>query len=137
MAQLQRFPLVQAGVLGGTPDLAPLLPLTLISRHNTLQASGLVDSGATVSVLPYDLGVQLDWRRQRQYQLSLTGNLGKYPARGVAIDAVVSPFPAIRQFFAWTRAPRVPLILGRINFFLEFDVCFFVAKAYFEVQPKQ
>jgi len=38
--------------------------------------------------------------------------------------------------FAWTRAEHVPLILGQINFFMEYDVCFYRWRAAFDVQPK-
>jgi len=139
MTQPERFPLVQTGTFGGRPDLAPMLPVTLGSPHGSVQATGLLDSGATINVLPHDLGIQLglDWRQQQRYGIQLTGNLANYHARGVALDLVIGPFPAVRQVFAWTQATNVPLILGRIHFFLEFEVCFFRAKAYFEVQPKQ
>ena len=40
-------------------SLTPVLPLTLIGS-NRVATSGLVDSGATVNVLPYALGAQLD-----------------------------------------------------------------------------
>jgi len=48
----------------------------------------------------------------------------------------VASFPAVELAFAWTQAATVPLILGQINFFLEFDVCFFRSQSAFEVQPK-
>ena len=38
--------------------------------------------------------------------------------------------------FAWTQAAEVPLLLGQVNFFMEFDVCFFRAQAAFEIKPK-
>jgi hypothetical protein len=79
MSQPQRFPLVQLGRVGGIPNLAPMLPITLVSPQHKIQADGLVDCGSTVSVLPYDLGVQLglDWHKQQRYSLQLTGGLGR------------------------------------------------------------
>ena len=40
-------------------DSLPRLPLSLLREDRRVEASGLVDSGATVNVLPYDLGLQL------------------------------------------------------------------------------
>ena len=38
--------------------------------------------------------------------------------------------------FAWAQSDAVGIILGQVNFFLEFDVCFFRSRASFEVRPK-
>jgi len=43
-------------------DSLPRLPLTLHYSNQTFDVVGLVDSSATVSVLPYDVGVQLGAR---------------------------------------------------------------------------
>lgn len=37
----------------------------------------------------------------------------------------VASFPPVERAFAWTQATDVPMILGQVNFFVEFDVCFF------------
>lgn len=50
--------------------------------------------------------------------------------------AAVSSFPAVRLAFAWAQTDDVSVILGQVNFFLEFDVCFFRSRALFEVRPK-
>ncbi len=41
--------------------------------------------------------------------------------------------PALRQCCLY----QVSTILGQVNFFLEFEVCFFRARALFDVRPKQ
>ena len=48
-------------------DSLPRLPLTLHSREQRVEAIGLVDSGATVNVLPYRVGLALGalWSAQR------------------------------------------------------------------------
>ena len=68
-------------------DLLPDLPILLRSPPHTLSGLALVDSGATVSVLPYSLGLQLgfDWNSQ-SLQLRLTGVLAHVEARGRAFD---------------------------------------------------
>jgi hypothetical protein len=40
-------------------DSLPRLPLTLSHHERNLQVNGLVDSGATVNVLPHSIGLQL------------------------------------------------------------------------------
>ncbi|MCS6839182.1 MAG: hypothetical protein NZ701_00225, partial [Roseiflexus sp.] len=92
----------------------------------------------TVNVLPYPVGLQLGliWERQTT-SIQLTGNLAQAPARAVVLSATITPFPSVRLAFAWTQLDAVPIILGQVNFFLEFDVCFFRAQSIVEIRPKQ
>ncbi|OIP72171.1 MAG: hypothetical protein AUK48_11415 [Oscillatoriales cyanobacterium CG2_30_44_21] len=122
----------------GMVDRMPYLPLTLISNGKSLNTEGLLDTGASVNVLPYDLGLQLGliWEDETLSVL-LAGNLARFEARAVVVDAQVSSFSTVNLAFAWTQAPNVPLILGQANFFFEFDVCFFRASSEFEVCPKR
>ncbi len=112
------------------------MPITLGYEQREIAASGLVDSGATLNVLPYDLGVQLGavWERQL-VPVRLTGNLAESDARAIVLAAKVGRFPPVRLAFAWTRSDRMPLILGQVNFFMEFDVCFARSRLFFEVKP--
>jgi hypothetical protein len=66
----------------------------------------------------------------------LTGNLAKFPAKGVILSATVDLFEPVVLAFAWTQAQNIPLILGRINFFQEFDICFYGSQLVFEIAPK-
>ena len=52
------------------------------------------------------------------------------------VTAEVGDFASVRLAFAWTQGEKVSLILGQMNFFMEFDVCFFRSKLEFEVNPK-
>lgn len=116
----------------------PYLPLTLASNGHSLNIEGLLDTGASVNVLPYEIGMQLGliWENETLSVL-LAGNLARFEARAVVVNAQVSSFSAVNLAFAWTQAPDIPLILGQANFFFEFDVCFFRARSEFEVCPKQ
>jgi len=138
MVDTQRFPykIIDSGL--GMVDRMPYLPLTLSLDDQSLNTEGLLDTGANVNVLPYELGLQLGliWEDETLSVL-LAGNLDRFEARAVVVDAQVSSFPTINLAFAWTQAPNVPLILGQANFFFEFDVCFFRARSEFEVRPKQ
>jgi hypothetical protein len=118
-------------------DSLPRLPLTLRSDDHSVDVVGLVDSGATVNVLPYQVGIELGaiWD-DRKANLRLAGNLGNTGAMPWFAIAHIGEFTPVRLVFAWVRHNNVPLILGQTNFFLEFDVCFYRSKLEFEVNPK-
>ena len=48
----------------------------------------------------------------------------------------VSDFPPTLLAFAWVKSNDPPLILGQLNFFLEFDVCFYRSQLAFDICPK-
>ena len=138
MVDAQRFPYKIIDSSLGMVDRMPYLPLTLSFNGQSLSVEGLLDTGASVNVLPYELGLQLGliWEDETLSVL-LAGNLARFEARAVVVDAQVSSFPVVNLAFAWTQATDVPLILGQANFFFEFDVCFFRARSEFEVCPKK
>jgi hypothetical protein len=98
---------------------------------------GLLDTGVTVNVLPYRIGLELGavWEPQGP-SLRLSGNLTQFEARALVISAVVSCFAPVRLVFAWTQADNVPVILGQVNFFMEFDVWFYRSQQAFELRPE-
>lgn len=65
----------------------------------------------------------------------LAGNLASVKARGLLVSAQIGDFDPVRLVFAWSLSDDVPLLLGRMNFFLEFDVCFYRSQLVFEVRP--
>lgn len=117
--------------------LRPLLPLQLTYQGTNVHATGLLDSGADVNVLPHKLGLALGaiWDEQRT-ELTLSGNLAQYEARGLLVTATIGNFAPVRLAFAWTRSDNAPLILGQVNFFAEFNICFFRSELTFEISPK-
>lgn len=120
------------------PDASlPYLPLTLSHQGRTVNTQGLVDSGSTVNVMPFGVGAQLGavWD-QEGTTLVLAGNLANFEARPLIVTARVAHFLPVRLAFAWTKSEEVPLILGQVNFFLQFDVCLFRAQSRFDVSPK-
>jgi hypothetical protein len=118
-------------------DSLPRLPLVLQRDTLRIEAIGLVDSGATVNVLPYELGLHLGgtWD-DRKAIIQLAGNLSNQPAMPFAAMAQIEDFSPSQLMFAWVKMPSVPMILGQTNFFLEFDVCFYRSKLEFEVKPR-
>jgi hypothetical protein len=132
-----RFPYVTADPSQSELDSLPRLPLTLSYGQRQIAEVGLVDSGATVNVLPHSLGVRLGavWDDHKA-TIRLAGNLGNFPAMPLVVTAEVGDFAPVRLAFAWTQAENVSLILGQMNFFMEFEVCFFRSRLEFEVNPK-
>lgn len=118
-------------------DSLPRIPLTLQQGDRMVETVGLVDSGATIKVLPYEIGLQLGggWD-DRKAIIRLTGNLGNQQAIPFSVISQIGVFEPIKLVFAWTNNPNAPLILGQTNFFLEFDVCFYRSKSEFEINPK-
>ncbi|MBV8883124.1 MAG: hypothetical protein JO235_03875 [Chroococcidiopsidaceae cyanobacterium CP_BM_RX_35] len=137
MLNSQSFPFVEARDAFGNIDVVPQLPLTLYYRNSAVEVSGLLDTGASVNVLPCSVGIQLGAVcEELTTSVQLAGNLAPVEARGLVISAQVSDFAPVRLVFAWSLKDDVPLLLGRMNFFLEFDVCFYRAQRAFESSPK-
>ena len=131
-----QFPYTMRDPVAGSSSLTPMLPLVL-SHQASIAASGLLDSGAMVNVLPFYLGIQLGYKWEEQTSfVRLSGNLAQSETRVVALQAQIADFAPVRLVFAWTQSDSVPVILGQVNFFQEFDVCFFRSREVFEVQPK-
>lgn len=118
-------------------DSLPRMPLTLRYNNQQVEVIGLVDSGATVSVLPYEVGLRLGatWD-ERKANIRLAGNLGKQSAMPLFVMAKIGEYALVKLAFAWVKAANTPLILGQTNFFMEFDVHFYRSKLEFEIEPK-
>jgi hypothetical protein len=129
MPDAQRFPYVAVKNASGQTALRPQMPITLTYNSRSVETMGLVDTGADVNVLPYQLGVELGavWSDQT-VEMELSGNLANFEARGIVLSASVGHLDTVRLAFARTQNERVPLLLGQVNFLLEFDVCFAAPK---------
>jgi hypothetical protein len=106
-------------------EALPTIPITMSYANFSVSANALLDTGSTVNLLPYDIGLQLGaiWEEQT-VRLPLAGNLASVEARGLFVHVQIGNLEPVRLAFAWAQANRVPLILGQTNFFREFDVCF-------------
>ncbi len=138
MFDAQRFPFIEKFDEFGVSNWVPYLPLMLTYQGRSLDVLALLDTGSTVNVLPYEIGLQLGavWEEQT-LSIPLAGNIARLEARGLLISATIGRFTPVNLAFAWTQANDVPLILGYLNFFSEFDVCFYGSQLAFEVCPKQ
>jgi hypothetical protein len=137
MPDAKRFSFTAGNNTLSESGLMPYLPITLHYQNNSIATLGLLDTGASVNVLPYHLGIELGavWN-QEAATLKLSGNLASLSASPLFVFAVVGQFKSVRLAFAWTQTDEVPLILGQINFFMEFDVCFYRSQQAFEVKAK-
>jgi hypothetical protein len=137
MINSQRFPFTERNNSMGLSSTMPYLPITLSFKGTSVEALALLDTGASVNVLPYELGLQLGaiWEEQT-VPIQLGGNLAQAEARGLVISATVTEFPSTLLAFAWTKNREAPLILGHMNFFAEYDVCFYRADLTFELSPR-
>jgi hypothetical protein len=134
----QRFPFMERTNSLGKLSVMPYLPLTLTSGNRSVEVMALLDTGASVNVLPYEIGIQLgaDWEKQT-VQIPLSGNLAHNEARGLVLSGSVAPYSPILLAFAWTQSRDTPVILGHMNFFAEFNVCFYRHELAFEICPRE
>jgi hypothetical protein len=126
MLEGQRFSFTERTDSFGQVSTMPYMPLTLSNGNKSLEVMALLDTGASVNVLPYEIGLQLGavWEEQ-SVPIALSGNLANNQARGVVLSGKVANFTPILLAFAWTQSNNAPVILGHMNFFAEFNVCFY------------
>jgi hypothetical protein len=59
MRDSQRFNFIEEFDAFGVGDAVPKMPLTLTYRNSSIDIVALLETGASVNVLPYSLGIQL------------------------------------------------------------------------------
>ena len=133
----KRFSYVEIDPSLGTASALPYVPIVLRYGESEEAVSGLVDSGAALNVLPFDLGWKLGavWDQQTVC-VKLAGNMADVEARGLVLTGKIGQFAPVRLAFAWTRTNRVPVILGQVNFFMAFDIRFCRSESFFEITPR-
>ncbi|MBP0016979.1 MAG: hypothetical protein J7647_05395 [Cyanobacteria bacterium SBLK] len=137
MRNAKRFPFIERRNQAGETNIFPFIPISLGYRDRVWDTLGLLDTGSSLNILPYDAGLALGavWEEQI-LSVSLAGNLEPVEARCIVIAGQISDFPPVQLAFAWAKSNDPPIILGQLNFFLEFDVCFYRSQSAFEVCPK-
>lgn len=101
----------------------PMLPVKLQSKNQTLDEVALIDSGAEMSILPYDMGLSLslNWEKA-QMGTGLAGRVKPEDSRFVFIDLSVESFKPFKNIFLWVKMNNMRLIVGQANFLAHFDV---------------
>ena len=133
----QRYSFIERTNGLGQSTVMPYLPLTLTNGSYSVEVMALLDTGASVNVLPYEIGIQLGavWENQT-VTIPLSGNLAHSEARGLVLTGTIGSFSPILLAFAWTQSQNAPIILGHMNFFSEFNVCFYRHELAFEIRPR-
>lgn len=92
----QQFPFLVRATEHGAGSLAPMLPVTLVGARS-VSVLGLLDTGAAVNVLPYNVGANLglSWEQQTT-SVQLSGNMAVAEARAVLVSAAVAGFAPVR-----------------------------------------
>lgn len=135
--QSPKFPYLQVLPERRLIEPMPYLPLMLERNGSRKEVFGLLDSGSTVNVLPYNIGLELGaiWEEQ-QISLNLAGNLANFEAKALFVNAQIQEFPTVELAFAWTKSEYATLILGQTNFFSEFNICFYRSQNEFEIKAR-
>ena len=137
MQNSKRFDYQNSGNTSLQSDFLPLLSVILKRGNRLVESSALLDTGSTINLLPYSLGIELGAVWEDQMRLpNLSGNVANYEARGLVLETRIAEFKPTNMVFAWTKSNDVRLILGQINFFAEFDACFFRSQGFFEIELK-
>ena len=125
---------------GVATSMMPRLPIRIAYGAVALEADALLDTGAAINVLPHSLGLALgaDWE-QHTTRVPLTGFAEPKVARALnlaAMQPAIMGDEVVRLIFAWSPDDRIPLVFGQMNFFMEFDACFFGNEQAFEIRRR-
>jgi hypothetical protein len=137
MVQKIRLPFTESDPRLGALSAFAYRTSSKAHQSPSLQLVGLLDSGASVNVLPYEVGLELGltWETQNLI-IPLGGNLASSQAKAIVLSAQIANFEPVDLAFAWSSDRNAPLILGQTNFFQTFDVCFYRAELTFEVSTR-
>jgi len=130
-----RFAYTPAGSFPG--NVMPFLTLELRRGTREITVNALVDTGSALNLLPYSAGLALggEWNRVPELP-PLTGALGEMKVRALLVSythPLLTHGEPVELLFGWADKDHVRVLLGQMNFFRQFDSCFFLADGYFEV----
>lgn len=116
----------------------PRVPLSLEANGYHIETNALVDSGAMISVMPLDMGKELGmiWN-EREATVSLGGITRGSDAMAILVSVQIGTYKPVELIFAWSKRNDIPLILGQVDFFRFFKVCFEGYNLEFEIKPKR
>jgi gag-polyprotein putative aspartyl protease len=133
MIHIARFPYEQTPV--GIP--MPYIPIQLEAASRAVRVKALVDTGAMVNVIPKAVGEALNLKWDDGEPVQLGGNLGKASARTFTLNCTVTGLEATPLEVNWSMLEDVPVILGQIDFFAQFDVCFSYAENEISIRTRK
>ncbi len=90
MSESQRFPFLQDLGERVLPEPMPYIPLTLERHGQRKQVFGLLDTGSTICVLPYRVGLELGavWEEQTINTIEIKGKSGRIRYQGDIVKGV-------------------------------------------------
>lgn len=104
----------------------PFGTVRVISEHNSIKAEFLIDSGADISIIPHQMGEKgLGFSISKGEKIINLGGAG-----GGLIPVVFRDIEmkfkkeTIKTKIAWAMVDTVPLILGRLDIFVKFNIEF-------------
>ena len=102
----------------------PVATVRVKGPKNEVLTEMLIDSGADISIIPFELGSYLGFLIEKNEDIkSLGGISGGIPVVYRKIRVEIGAF-VINIKVAWAVVEDVPEILGRVDFFDEFDIEF-------------
>jgi hypothetical protein len=102
----------------------PVATVNLKGPENEVPTEMIVDSGADISIIPFELGSYLGLQIEKNEDVkSLGGIAGGIPVVYRHIKMEIDEL-VISAKIAWSLIEDVPAILGRLNIFDEFDIEF-------------
>lgn len=118
----------------------PLAEISLYHGGHEITVPALIDSGAAMSVLPYDIGLELGlvWEEQN-VPVDVGGLLKNASAYGVLVRGKISPLSPVALVFAWVdrASDQIRTILGQMNFFHHYKIIFEAYNDAFEIIPRE
>ncbi len=124
------------------PDWAsgrPLVDIQLYHAEHEIIVPVLVDSGADISIMPYEIGLELGfiWNEQT-YPIDLGGIMRGVPAFAVLVRGEIAGLPEKALVFAWAQKHRSEcrFVVGQMNFFQQYEVTFRGYENTFEISAK-
>jgi hypothetical protein len=101
----------------------PVVRVRLRHGGNALDLDMTVDSGADLTMLPYQVGLNLGFRKGTSHMSSLSGIAGRTPfllkKAGLEIGTI-----RLRCRVAWAQTDDVPILLGRCDVFDRLTISF-------------
>ncbi len=122
MVDKVRFAFTEVDPDLGALSTLPYLPLILTYQSQSLNVSGLLDTGSSVNVLPYETGLRLGavWEHQT-LSVPLGGNLARFEARALVLTATIEQFPPVD--LAFFKNAQSSLKMHRFIDLLSFVMC--------------
>ncbi len=117
----------------------PLIDINLYYAGREILVSALVDSGSDVSILSYEVGLELGfvWEQQTA-PVFLGGIFANVPAYAVLVRGEIAGLSDRALVCAWARiaSSKSRVILGQMNFFQQYKVTFEGYNKTFDISDK-